>query len=326
MALLEISGLTVQFATRSGTARIIDAMSFSIEPGETVGIVGESGCGKSMTALAIMGLIPPSGKIAKGSIRFAGEELVGASALRLMRMRGNEISMIFQEPRTALNPVFTIGEQIAETLRRHQGLGSGEARARTIEALRRVGIAHPELRVDDYPHRLSGGMLQRVMIAMALACKPKIIIADEPTTALDVTVQAQILELLRHLTRSTGTAIILITHNMGVIAEMADRVLVMYAGRAAEQGSVEDVLLRPRHPYTRGLLACLPPEVTSLASPVPLKEIPGRVPAYEEIGRGCAFAPRCEAAAEHCRREVPPHFPVSPGHSSACFLVPAGDP
>jgi peptide/nickel transport system ATP-binding protein len=326
VALLEVSGLTVTFATRAGPARAVDGLGFHVEPGETIGIVGESGCGKSMTALAIMGLIPPSGKIAGGSICLSGEELVGASPERLREIRGNEISMIFQEPRTALNPVFTIGEQIAETLRRHQGLDRGEARAQAIEALRRVGIAQAELRIDDYPHRLSGGMLQRVMIAMALACKPKILIADEPTTALDVTVQAQILDLLRELTRSTGTAIILITHNMGVIAEMADSVIVMYAGRAVEHGSVQDVLLAPRHPYTQGLLACLPPGVMSHAPPTQLSEIPGRVPLSGEIVTGCAFAPRCTVAMDHCRQEAPPDFAISPGHGSACFLAAAGAP
>ncbi len=276
-----------------------------------------------MTALAIMGSSPSPGRIVGGSIRFAGEELIGSSPERLMQLRGNEVSMIFQEPRTALNPVFTIGDQIAETVRRHQGLDRGIARRRTVEVLRAVGIADAETRVNDFPHQLSGGMLQRAMIAMALACKPKLIIADEPTTALDVTVQAQILDLLRNLTLSTGTAIILITHNMGVVAAMADRVLVMYAGRGIEHGTVHDVLLNPQHPYTKGLLACLPPDVTSVAARNPLSEIPGRVPFFEELGRGCPFEPRCRCSVARCATEVPINFQVAPGHDSACFLVPA---
>ncbi len=322
--LLSVDGLTVEFAMRDGsTARVINGLSFDLNAGETLGIVGESGCGKSMTALAIMRLIPsPPGRIAQGQIRLEGDDLVGADETRMRQIRGKDISMVFQEPMTSLNPVYTIGDQIAETVRLHEGLGRKDARARAIEMLRAVAIPAAQTRVDDYPHQLSGGMRQRVMIAMALACRPKVLIADEPTTALDVTVQAQIFDLLKELQEQTNTAIILITHDMGAIAEMAQRVLVMYAGCKAEEATVDDVLDSPQHPYTRGLISCVPhlsadPPVT----PEPLMEIPGVVPSVAELSRkGCSFAPRCSAAMAQCGQQTPPPVRVSESHEVACWL------
>jgi peptide/nickel transport system ATP-binding protein len=325
-SLLEVEDLRVEFATRHGTARVLDGVSFQLERGETLGIVGESGCGKSMTALSIMGLVPsPPGRVTGGGIRLAGEELLRADEKRMREIRGNEISMIFQEPMSSLNPVYSVGDQIAETVRLHQGLGREAALARAQEMLRAVGIPAPEKRVREYPHQLSGGMRQRVMIAMALACNPSVLIADEPTTALDVTVQAQIFDLLDGLKRETRTAIILITHDMGAIAEMADRVVVMYAGRIVEQGSVDAILEQPRHPYTQGLIACVPhldPEPT--AERPPLTEIPGVVPPLTALGEGCAFAPRCDKAFEPCATRPPPGFQAGEGHRAACWLLDEG--
>ncbi len=323
IALLEVETLQVEFDTWDGRVRVIESLTFSLAAGETLCIVGESGCGKSMTALAVMGLVPqPTGHITSGSVRLSGEDLVRASAARLQQMRGNEISMIFQEPMTSLNPVYTVGEQIAEALRLHRGLGRNAARARAIEMLRAVHIPEPERRVEEYPHQFSGGMRQRVMIAIALACEPKILIADEPTTALDVTVQAQIFDLLEELRETRGTAIILITHDMGAVAEMADRVIVMYAGRKVEEGRVEDILERPAHPYTRGLLACRPTLV--LGHPgarTELAEIPGVVPPLHQLGAGCAFAPRCAHAMPRCRESAPPQTGLAAGHAAACWLL-----
>ncbi|GAB3625622.1 oligopeptide/dipeptide ABC transporter ATPase [Pandoraea terrae] len=319
--LLEVKDLEVEFTTSAGVARVLDKVSFALGDGETLGIVGESGCGKSMTSLAILRLIPsPPGRIVGGEIRLRGENLLDASEARIQDVRGNEISMIFQEPMTALNPVFTIGQQIMETLRRHQGKRGGEAREAAIELLRSVHIPEPHKRVDQYPHQLSGGMRQRAMIAMALACKPKVLIADEPTTALDVTVQAQIFDLMRELHETAGTAIMLITHNMGAIAELADRVIVMYAGRKVEEGRVEDVIKHPRHPYTQGLLRCVlqvREDVDENRAPLPA--IPGVVPALTELGHGCAFAPRCPHANAHCREAVPPLIPLGEGQVAACW-------
>jgi len=319
---LELSDVNVAFDTRDGVARVLDGIGFALAPGETLGIVGESGCGKSMTALAIMGLVPtPPGRIAGGRILLRGEDLLQAGPQRLRQVRGNEISMIFQEPMTSLNPVFTVGEQIAETVRLHQKLDRRAAWGRAVEMLQAVGIPVPEQRAQDYPHQLSGGMRQRVMIAMALACQPSVLIADEPTTALDVTVQAQIFDLLKELQAGTGTAIILITHDMGAIAEMADRVVVMYAGRQVEDGPVAEILERPLHPYTRGLIACVPHlSADPPAERLPLAEIPGMVPAMTALGTGCAFAPRCPQAFERCRVERPPAFRVGVEHRSACWL------
>ena len=308
MALLEVENLRVELTTRDGVFPVIDDLSFTLDEGENLAFVGESGCGKSMTALALMGLVPhPVGRIADGSIRFAGEDLVGASDARIRAIRGNDISMIFQEPMTSLNPVYTVGEQIAEVLRRHQSLGKREAWEQAVALLDAVHIPNARSRAEAYPHQMSGGQRQRVMIAMALACRPKILIADEPTTALDVTVQAQIFDLLHELRREFGTALILITHDMGAVAEMAERMIVMYAGRKAEEGPVERIIAHPRHPYTRGLISCVPHLTENLTDHRPeLIEIPGIVPSLSSFGRdNCLFASRCEMASEQCRSARP---------------------
>ena len=321
--LLQVEDLRVEFRTRKGAALVLNGVDFHLNAGETLCVVGESGCGKSMTALALLRLVPtPPGRISGGRVRYGDEDLVQATEARMRAVRGNRISMIFQEPMTSLNPVYTVGDQIAETLRLHAGLDAGAARTQAIEMLRQVGIPAPERRVDDYPHQLSGGMRQRVMIAMALACRPDILIADEPTTALDVTVQAQIFDLLRDLQREKGTAIMLITHDMGAVAEMADRVIVMYAGRVIEQGSAEQVLSAPQHPYTRGLIACLPELGSSQREErTDLPEIPGVVPSIWELGRGCAFRERCAQAIGRCAHEVPAMTDTGDGHSAACWLL-----
>jgi len=321
--LLQVEGLRVEFRTRRGAAMVLNGVDFQIDPGETLCVVGESGCGKSMTALALLRLIPsPPGRISAGRVSFLGEDLLQASEARMRDVRGNRISMIFQEPMTSLNPVFTVGDQIGESLRLHAGMGAAQARARAIEMLQQVGIPAPERRVDEYPHQLSGGMRQRVMIAMALACRPDILIADEPTTALDVTVQAQIFDLLRELQRENNTAIMLITHDMGAVAEMADRVIVMYAGRVIEQGTTAQVLGTPRHPYTVGLIACLPELGSSREGGRPeLAEIPGVVPSIWELGSGCAFRERCPHAMPRCAVEVPPLIEAGGDHGAACWLL-----
>ena len=326
-ALLRVRDLTVEFATRDGTVPVLDRLSFELDAGATLGLVGESGCGKSMTALAVMGLIPsPPGRIAGGSILFAGDDLTRASDAALRDIRGNAISMIFQEPMTSLNPVYTIGEQIAEVLRRHQGLARRAAWDRAVELLDSVSIPLPARRVHDYPHQLSGGMRQRVMIAIALACQPRILIADEPTTALDVTVQAQIFDLLQALREETGTAIILITHDMGVVAEMAERVVVMYAGRMVEEGPVRDILSEPHHPYTQGLVASVPHLTANVSDePEDLAEIPGIVPSLAEFGRArCLFAPRCTRAIGRCRDERPVLSGTGAHRKVACWNAEAG--
>ena len=321
--LLRVEDLRVEFRTRKGAAMVLNGVDFHLNAGETLCVVGESGCGKSMTALALLRLVPtPPGRISGGRVAYGDEDLVQATEARMREGRGNRISMIFQEPMTSLNPVYTVGDQIAETLRLHAGLDASAARGRAIEMLRQVGIPAPERRVDDYPHQLSGGMRQRVMIAMALACRPDILIADEPTTALDVTVQAQIFDLLRDLQREKGTAIMLITHDMGAVAEMADRVIVMYAGRVIEQGTTAQVLGAPRHPYTRGLIACLPELGSSrLDERADLPEIPGVVPSIWELGRGCAFRERCMHAIGRCGQEVPAMVDTGEGHGAACWLL-----
>jgi len=327
-ALLQVDGLRVEFKTRRGKALVLNGVDFEIRSGETFCVVGESGCGKSMTALALLRLIPsPPGRISSGKVLFQGEDLVTASMDRMREVRGNRISMIFQEPMTSLNPVLTVGDQIGESLRLHAGLDAAAARARSVEMLRQVGISAPERRVDEYPHQMSGGMRQRVMIAMALACRPDILIADEPTTALDVTVQAQIFDLLRDLQRDKGTAILLITHDMGAVAEMADRVMVMYAGRVIEQGVTADVLGAPGHPYTQGLIGCLPElgsstQAATDSDRVELAEIRGVVPSIWELGTGCAFRERCQHAFARCAEEVPPLFALggNGGHGAACWL------
>ena len=329
--LLRVQDLHVEFKTRRGQALVLNGVDFEIRSGETLCVVGESGCGKSMTALALLRLIPsPPGRIRSGRVLFQGEDLVQASEARMREVRGNRISMIFQEPMTSLNPVFTVGDQIGESLQLHAGLNASAARQRAIEMLQQVGIPAPERRVDEYPHQLSGGMRQRVMIAMALACRPDILIADEPTTALDVTVQAQIFDLLRALQRDKGTAIMFITHDMGAVAEMADRVMVMYAGRVIEQGTTEQVLSQPGHPYTRGLIDCLPALGSSTAfedgERPALAEIAGVVPSIWSLGQGCAFRERCPQALARCAAEVPPMFALDGGpapgapHGAACWL------
>jgi peptide/nickel transport system ATP-binding protein len=320
--LLAIDDLRTHFFTRDGVVRAVDGVSFGVGAGETLAVVGESGCGKSVTALSILRLVPsPPGRIVGGAIRFDGVDLLSLSEAEMRRIRGNDISMIFQEPMTSLNPVLTVARQIGETLVLHQGLDVQAAEQRAIEMLRLVRISEPERRARQYPHELSGGMRQRVMIAMALACNPKVLIADEPTTALDVTIQAQILDLMRELKTRIDAAIILITHDLGVVAEMAQRVVVMYAGRKVEEAPVRDLFRHPRHPYTLGLLASVPRLGATLgrADPPRLAEIPGTVPSLREPIVGCAFAPRCAWAVPRCRTDAPPLEAKSPGHLAACF-------
>jgi peptide/nickel transport system ATP-binding protein/oligopeptide transport system ATP-binding protein len=298
-ALLSVRDLRTWFYTDQGVARAVDGVSFDVHPGETLGIVGESGCGKTVTSLSVLGLLPqPPAKIEDGSsIRFQGTELVGAGERKLRALRGNDIAMIFQEPMSSLNPVYTVGNQIIEALRLHRGMDRKAARSEAVRLLAEVGISNPERRVDEYPHQLSGGMRQRVMIAMALSCEPKLLIADEPTTALDVTIQAQILELLADLRGRRGMAVMLITHDLGVVAEVCDRVVVMYAGQVVESGTVHEIFADPRHPYTRGLLDSLP----SVDDPGQrLASIPGTVPNPTAWPTGCRFAERCALAGEGC--------------------------
>ncbi len=320
--LLKVENLRIELKTRDGIAPVIDDLSFELGAGESISFVGESGCGKSMTTLGIMGLLPEGiGRIDSGKITFDGEELTTASEPRMREIRGNEISMIFQEPMTSLNPVFTVGEQIAEVLRAHQGLSRKAAWESATELLDAVRIPNAKRRVSDYPFQMSGGQRQRVMIAMALACKPRILIADEPTTALDVTVQAQIFDLLRDLRRQTGTAILLITHDMGAVAEMADRMIVMYAGRNAEQGPVEQIIDHPRHPYTRGLISCVPHIVANLTKERhDLTEVPGIVPPLRDFGKDqCLFASRCGQVTQQCLDARPAEMEFTGGQRSACW-------
>ena len=320
--LLKVQNLRIELTTRAGVAPVIDDLSFELGAGESISFVGESGCGKSMTALGIMGLLPEGiGRIAGGSIEFNGEDLTKASRPRLRDLRGNDISMIFQEPMTSLNPVYTVGEQIAEVLRAHQGLSRKAAWDMAAELLDAVRIPNARRRVSDYPFQMSGGQRQRVMIAMALACKPKILIADEPTTALDVTVQAQIFDLLRDLRRDTGTAIILITHDMGAVAEMADRVIVMYAGRKAEIGPVDQIIDHPRHPYTQGLISCVPhihtPRTEARGD---LVEVPGIVPSLNDFGAdACLFASRCTHRTDQCLTARPRPVAFENGQIADCW-------
>ncbi len=320
--LLDIRGLRTQFFTDDGLARAVDGVSYSLERGETVGVVGESGCGKSVTALSILRLIPdPPGKIVEGEILFEGTNLLTLSPAEMRRIRGNDISMIFQEPMTSLNPVFTIGNQIAEAVRLHQGLSKKEAMNKAVEMLTLVGIPVPERRVHEYPHQLSGGMRQRAMIAMALSCNPKVLIADEPTTALDVTIEAQILDLMRNLQHELGTAIIMITHDLGVIAEIARKVVVMYAGKIVEQAPVEQLFAEPNHPYTQGLLQSLPRvDKDATGAKSRLQEIPGIVPSLLNLPQGCKFASRCPKVMPICEEEEPSLDQVAPQHYSACWL------
>ncbi len=323
MALLEVENLQTHFGTTDGVVRAVEGLSFHINAGETVGIVGESGCGKSVTSMSILRLIQePPGKIS-GNIRFQGRELLKASEAEMRDIRGNDISMIFQEPMTSLNPVLTVGRQIGETVRLHQGMNARDAEAKAVEMLTLVGIPAPGRRVREYPHQLSGGMRQRVMIAMALACNPKLLIADEPTTALDVTIQAQILDLMRDLKTRLGSAIMLITHDLGVVAEMAQRVVVMYAGRKVEEADVHDIFARPMHPYTRGLLGAIPKLGSSLEQGArgKLAEIGGLVPSLRKPIVGCAFAGRCPMVTDLCRKVAPAIEPKTYGHSAACHYA-----
>jgi peptide/nickel transport system ATP-binding protein len=324
-AILEVRDLHTQFNTLDGVVRAVDGVSFDVARGETLGIVGESGCGKSVTALSILRLIPPeTGRIAQGSIRFEGNELTVLSEEEMKSLRGHRISMIFQEPMTSLNPVLTVGTQIAENVVRHLGVPWAAARDRAREMLDLVRIADPRRRLDEYPHQLSGGMRQRVMIAMALSCDPQVLIADEPTTALDVTIQAQILDLMLELKEKTGTAIVLITHDLGVVAETTERVVVMYAGRKVEEASVEALFENPLHPYTRGLMRAIPRldvEADAAGTRPRLQEIPGLVPILTQPIVGCAFAARCELATDRCRATSPPFVDAGGGHTVACWEV-----
>jgi peptide/nickel transport system ATP-binding protein len=319
--LLRVENLKTHFHTRDGIVRAVDGVSFDVKAGETLAIVGESGCGKSVTSMSILRLLPmPPARIAAGRIEFDGRNLLELTEPEMRKIRGNAISMIFQEPMTSLNPVLTVGRQIAEALVLHRGLSQKEATARAIAMLRKVHIPEAERRTSQYPHELSGGMRQRVMIAMALACGPRLLIADEPTTALDVTIQAQILELMRELHRETGAAIILITHDLGVVAEMAQRVVVMYAGRKVEEAPIEALFERPRHPYTRGLLGSMPHLGDSVSETGKrLVEIPGMVPSLKDPPPGCLFAPRCPNAGERCTHEAPPLELHAAGHWAACW-------
>jgi peptide/nickel transport system ATP-binding protein len=322
MAILEIDNLQTHFRTPDGINRAVDGVSFHVEAGETLAVVGESGCGKSVTAMSILRLIPePPGKIA-GAIRFNGKNLLDLSEVEMRSIRGNEISMIFQEPMTSLNPVLTVGRQIGETLRLHQGMSAQQAEDRAVEMLKLVGIPEAERRVKEYPHQLSGGMRQRVMIAIALACNPKLLIADEPTTALDVTIQAQILDLMRDLKHRVGAAIVLITHDLGVVAEVAERVVVMYAGRKVEEAKVGPLFRNPRHPYTQGLLGSVPKLGSSLdGTETRLQEIPGLVPSLKQKLQGCVFASRCAYATDLCRSVAPGLEEKAPGHIVACHYA-----
>lgn len=321
MHLLEVKNLSTHFPTRAGLVRAVDGVSFFIDPGELLGLVGESGCGKSMTALSIMRLIAPPGKIVGGEIIFDSRNLLTLSNREMRAVRGDDIAMIFQDPMTSLNPVFTVGEQIAEALRLHRGLSRKDARQGAVAAMREVAIPDPELRADDYPHQLSGGMRQRIMIAMALACDPKLLIADEPTTALDVTIQAQILELLDHLRKTRELAVLLITHDLGVVAEVADRVAVMYTGKIVEESPVDELFARPKHPYTEGLLRSVPKlTIKDVAKPERLQTIEGVVPRATALPPGCHFEPRCPYRMPRCREGEIPLYTAGEAVTVRCVL------
>jgi oligopeptide transport system ATP-binding protein len=316
--LLEVENLATHFETQDGVVKAVNGISYSLEEGEIVGIVGESGCGKSVHALSILRLVPsPPGNIVDGKVIFEGTDLLQLSMAEMRAVRGNQIGMIFQEPMTSLNPVLSIGKQITETLELHMDMSKQEALGRAAELLGLVGIPDPERRLNDYPHQLSGGMRQRVMIAMAISCNPRLMIADEPTTALDVTIQAQVLELMRQLSVDLGMALVIITHNLGVVARYASRVIVMYAGNIIETGSAEEIYHNPRHPYTLGLLNSVPRLDEEMGGK--LQPIEGLPPDLIDMPSACAFAPRCKYAVEQCLKEVPTLFDVAEGHKSACF-------
>ena len=322
---LEVDGLKTYFFVRQGVVKAVDDMSFSLQAGEKLAIVGESGCGKSMTALSILRLVPdPPGRIVAGSIKLDGKDLLKLSDAEMRKIRGNQISMIFQEPMTSLNPVWSIGNQISEAVMLHQNVSRHDAFDKAVEMLKLVKIPEPARRAREYPHQLSGGMRQRAMTAMALACNPHVLLADEPTTALDVTIQAQILDLILELQERLGTAVVLITHDLGVVAETAQRVIVMYGGKKVEEAPVEEIFENPLHPYTQGLLAAVP-HLAAMSGQTPtrqrLKEIPGIVPALVNLPKGCTFAPRCPFASDECRNEFPPYELKRPGHSVACWLA-----
>lgn len=315
--ILEIKDLCVEFQTVEGTVKAINHLNYTLHKGEKLGIVGESGSGKSVSSLGIMQLIPnPPGKIVAGEILYKGQDLVKTSEKDMQKIRGNEISMIFQEPMTSLNPIIKCGKQIAESLRLHRGMNKKEAMEEAIRMMQAVGIANPEVRAYEYPHQMSGGMRQRVMIAMALACQPQILIADEPTTALDVTIQAQILDLINELKEKLGTSVMMITHDLGVIAEVADDVMVMYAGKVVEYGSADDIFESPKHPYTSGLMNCIP-KLTD-EDHTRLDVIKGMVPSFDQMPKGCAFCPRCSEAKDICRERMPELMDVN-GHKVRCF-------
>jgi peptide/nickel transport system ATP-binding protein len=318
---LDVKNLKTVFFTNSGLFKAVDDVSFTVKRGETLAIVGESGCGKSVTALSLMRLVPdPPGRIVGGSVTLEGTDLLTLDEAEMRAVRGNRISMIFQEPMTSLNPVMRIGDQIVEAVRLHRNMSSKEARDIAIEMLRLVRIPEPARRAREYPHQLSGGMRQRAMIAMALACRPALLIADEPTTALDVTIQAQILALILDLQKELGTGLVLITHDLGVVAQTAQRVIVMYAGRKVEEASVEALFAAPKHPYTRGLMASIPTVPASgVAVQARLNEIPGTVPSLVRLPKGCAFAPRCKLAIKRCEAEYPPLIDWGGGHLAACW-------
>ena len=316
--LLQVRDLETHLFTREGVVKAVDGLSFDLDADETLALVGESGCGKSMTALSLMGLVPdPPGRIVGGQVLLAGRDLTRLSEREMQDIRGNEISMVFQEPMTSLNPVFTVGDQIVEAVWAHRRLPLRQARERAVELLDLVRIPDPRSRFDDYPHRLSGGMRQRVMIAMALACEPGILVADEPTTALDVTIQMQVLDLLNDLQSKFGMAVMLITHDLGVVAGIADRVIVMYAGRKVEEAPVDDIFASALHPYTQGLLGSMPRP----GHEERLREIPGVIPSLIDMGPGCSFAPRCARAMARCRDEQPDRTAIGDGRAVACFAV-----
>jgi oligopeptide/dipeptide ABC transporter ATP-binding protein len=314
--LLEIRDLRIHFDTEDGVVPALDGVDIQVAAGETVGLVGESGCGKSVTSHAVLGLTPRNGRVVSGTILFEGVDLLQQGERRLNRIRGKEIAMIFQDPMNALNPVHTVGSQLRESLMVHRRLDSGDAGRQALQLLETVGIPEPKARLKEFPHQLSGGMSQRVMIAMALACRPKLLIADEPTTALDVTIQAQILDLLRQLQTEFGMSVLLITHDLGVVAEMAHRVAVMYCGRIVERGAVTDLFHRPAHPYTQGLLHSLPRVDRDVEA---LDPIDGSVPSPFDLPPGCSFAPRCGRASARCNAAFPPHTAGADGHSVACY-------